>query len=171
MLTRYPLWSTMSNQRLYNWYLLLLRLARTIKENKQTDWLGIGIMCPGIHYLRTLWNSFLSYKIHDNNNILSIDLHSSKNKIRGTIVSVVTFLSVNFLNMVCFVCLFVWWCLTQLSTIFQLYRDRQFYNTWQQQHFKHWPSQFKKQDKIVFSLSKRHLWITWRHEKFVTNTE
>ena len=26
-----------------------------------------------------------------------------------------------------FVCLFVWWCLTPLSKIFQLYRDRQFY--------------------------------------------
>jgi hypothetical protein len=30
-------------------------------------------------------------------------------------------------------------------------------------HFKYWPSQFKKHDKIVISLWKRHLWITWRH--------
>jgi hypothetical protein len=26
--------------------------------------------------------------------------------------------------------------------------------------------QFKKHDKIVISLSKRHLWITWRHLLF-----
>ena len=31
---------------------------------------------------------------------------------------------------------------------------------------KYWPSQFKKHDKIVISLSKRHLWITWRHLLF-----
>jgi hypothetical protein len=33
-------------------------------------------------------------------------------------------------------------------------------------HFKYWPSQFKKHDKIVISLWKRHLWITWRHLLF-----
>jgi hypothetical protein len=33
-------------------------------------------------------------------------------------------------------------------------------------HFKYWPSQFKKHDNIVISLSKRHLWITWRHLLF-----
>jgi hypothetical protein len=33
-------------------------------------------------------------------------------------------------------------------------------------HFKYWPSHFNKHDKIVISLSKRHLWITWRHILF-----
>jgi hypothetical protein len=33
-------------------------------------------------------------------------------------------------------------------------------------HFRYWPSQFKKHDKIVISLSKRHLLITWRHLLF-----
>jgi hypothetical protein len=30
----------------------------------------------------------------------------------------------------------------------------------------YWPSQFKRHDKIVISLSKRHLWITWRQLLF-----
>jgi hypothetical protein len=33
-------------------------------------------------------------------------------------------------------------------------------------YFKYWPSQLKKHDNIVISISKRHLWITWRHLLF-----
>ena len=102
-------WRSLADQRTYARLVMLYKITHALVAIPKAD-----ILIPPVRFLRNM-HSLSKYHPHAYN---SDNNHSFRERYEIGTVSPWTLWRVFCL----FVCLFVWWCLTPLSTTFQLYR-------------------------------------------------